>query len=244
MILCGSLEQNDHQYLFAPFLFKFNPLTPQNNIWQNVSYGDFQSFNTFECVTSSGDSTLFTYGQYESKFDSVGTIVLMRLTKINSKTGKIIFDRHYDYSGDEHSSWAHCYGICATKDGGIIASIAKVNSGVNNPLFYVKYDSNGCDSTLAYCEVAYPVPELNELSAFTLYPHPAVGQITLHFARPLTQHLLLTLTDARGQLVFRTVAQAHSQQLDLDLSSFAPGVYSLSAESSGFRPQKLVITRD
>src|SRR5690606_11454376 len=63
------------------------------------------------------------------------------------ENGNKLWDREYYYNYP--ITW---FTFNLTDDGGWIAALPVVKKGANF-FFVVKYDSTGCDSTLAYCEL-------------------------------------------------------------------------------------------
>ena len=120
----------------------------------------------------------------------------------------------------------------------VIASLAKVNPGVNNPLFYVKYDSTGCDSTLPYCALANSLPE-RKADKMSLYPQPASGTVTLELSQP-KREAVAVLHSLEGRVLRRSTVSFSGNAGVLDISDVPPGVYLLSIEGErGF--QKLLV---
>jgi len=76
----------------------------------------------------------------------------------------------------------------------------------------------------------------------TCFPNPAHGRATVRLSAAAAVPQPLTVLDALGRPVRRTVLPAHSTELALDLTGLAPGVYALRLEREG-QPmmQRLVV---
>jgi uncharacterized delta-60 repeat protein len=84
--------------------------------------------------------------------------------------------------------------------------------------------ANVCDTVLVY---PAGVKE-HSSSDLTIYPNPATGRIKVILTRPFTVNSALIIRDGCGRTVFQKDLAAESSSLDVDLSSFHAGVYSIS----------------
>lgn len=57
-----------------------------------------------------------------------------------------------------------------------------------------------------------------------LYPNPTTGRFTVHFTQALTMAQVI-LTDMEGHVLQQRIANGN--EIEFDISAFAPGVYSL-----------------
>jgi len=72
------------------------------------------------------------------------------------------------------------------------------------------------------------VPFNNEM---VLYPNPAKDQLNVNFQVPMSSDANVLITDVQGRMVAQQKVLRSSQQVQLDLSGFADGIYFLSVQS-------------
>jgi hypothetical protein len=65
--------------------------------------------------------------------------------------------------------------------------------------------------------------------AFTIYPNPSEALVQIEMLRhEVGGDVFLTMIDATGRIVLNTIL--NSQKMQLDVSNFSPGIYSLIAK--------------
>lgn len=109
--------------------------------------------NAFDCIREYGNGDILIGGGIDtSQLRNLNTNILTRITIID-KNGNLKSNRYYDYKtnglGADNNQTMNSLEL--TSDGGYIAAIAQINSQNPNPMFFVKYDASGCDSSAAHC---------------------------------------------------------------------------------------------
>ncbi|HPF00838.1 MAG TPA: T9SS type A sorting domain-containing protein, partial [Bacteroidales bacterium] len=104
-------------------------------------------------------------------------------------------------------------------------------------------DTNGCENadTITILVDACTGLENEVFSGITLYPNPTSGQLSITF--PAEDDYTLSFIDALGQIILTTKISAQ-KTVQIDLKSFAPGVYMLKIENAeGFVLKRVVLER-
>ncbi|MBK7406981.1 MAG: HYR domain-containing protein [Saprospirales bacterium] len=110
-------------------------------------------------------------------------------------------------------------------------------------------DVNGCVQTSATFVVpGCPVNTLERDAldaALELFPNPTDGILTIQFITPQLEDILFVLFDARGvELAQFSSKDSATQQIQLDLSGYAPGMYWLRAQvGTVVIARKVLLTR-
>jgi len=153
---------------------------------------------------------------------------LTRFTTVD-KNGNILSNRYYDYkyndTTEDNNQGVRSVEIC--DDGGWIAAITCANSKGNNPFLFVKYDSTGCDSSLAYCSTLNLTKiKRNELANydFKIYPNPATDILNIKLEGDASGKLILLIIDAFGR---EMKSFPMDQNNKIDLNGLNPGIYIL-----------------
>ena len=140
-----------------PFIIKFD-INPLKVIWRIDGFDKQGLYNGFSCLNELNNGDLLIAGYYDSlqrvlngPNNQPGNI-LTRFTRITS-SGTIISNSYYNYKYNNtitaNAQWVTHSN--PTKDGGWVAAIEETNFPNPNPFFFVKYDPNGCDSSVSHC---------------------------------------------------------------------------------------------
>lgn len=203
-------------------------------IWSNISFDSPELINTFRTVNELPNGDLLIGGGIDTNRSSLEKESLVRMSKFNS-TGSHIKSWYYNYRTNDPTSSNNqaLMSLNFTSDGGWVASIAQGNTPNPNPLFYVKYDSTGCDSTEVYCLNPVGLQELKvESSRFKVYPNPSSGIFEIASESELSGTLLVF--DVFGRLIISKEVK-EMQKIQVSLEGFANGIYlvELRQEESG-----------
>ncbi len=101
----------------------------------------------------------------------------------------------------------------------------------------LRVDSNGCYQ--AGCADAVGIIEnklFEEINEITIYPNPANEVLNVEFNNSKNATIKLTVLNALGQIVYLNQSPENKQQIDI--STFATGIYFVKIESDAF--QKVV----
>jgi hypothetical protein len=147
--------------------------------------------------------------------------------------GSIISKRYYDYKTNSPNkvNYMGTRSINLTSDGGLIAAIECFNSPAPNPFFFVKFDSTGCDSSLAYCQSITNTVGLADVafnsSGINIFPNPAKTFVTVNLdVSMLAEPIDFLLSDLSGRIVLREKINQQSHRVDL--KELAKGLYIVS----------------
>lgn len=95
-------------------------------------------------------------------------------------------------------------------------------------------DSNGCSFTQngIIVDTVTDVEDLKVVTEFSMYPVPAYNVLNVNAKLNSTQKVNVNILDATGKLVWSRLYQTNEISEKVDLTSFAPGIYTLAMVSS------------
>ncbi|HNP97789.1 MAG TPA: T9SS type A sorting domain-containing protein, partial [Bacteroidia bacterium] len=105
-------------------------------------------------------------------------------------------------------------------------------------LYYVEVvDSNGCQGTSAYLDLAVGIASLQTTHEFRLFPNPVKNDFTLKFNSDKSQYISIEVRDVVGQLIYSDQYSALPglNSIHIPSSDWAEGTYylrSLTAKES------------
>ncbi len=145
------------------YAVKFDINAPATAIWKINGYDVLGLRNGFTCAIELPNTNILIGGSLDTLQGVYNGLniypanILTRLTVVD-KNGNIIWNRYYDYKTNDSAvqNYQGIRSLNLCQDGGWVAAIEGFNYGVD-PMFFVKYDSTGCDSTLIYCQNLLPV---------------------------------------------------------------------------------------
>jgi hypothetical protein len=217
------------QYGFA---VKFDLLNPTSPIWIK-NYGPLTSMNILVLAKNlPNDEILLAGGVDTMTLKNFPRKDLTRFMYI-SKNGTPILDRYVYY--DDISSTIPTYqGICSlelTSDKGFIITLAN-NQNTNNPFFFIKYDSTGCDSSLAYCASVSSIEKARGHNSFKFFPSPANDQLRLVLDEDFqSDGVTAQIINSLGEIVKNEAIQPRSQRHSLIVRELPEGIYYLRMSS-------------
>lgn len=215
---------------------KFDINNPGTAIWKIDGYDKLGLYNAFTCVTEQKNGDLLIGGYLDTMqgvwngSNNKPSDFYTRLTIVN-KNGQMKWNRYYNYKINspilDNGQVIHSINLCS--DGGWLAAIESQNYPGVNPFLFVKYDSTGCDSSLAYCKLKYEVG-LKEFSSNNLdvkiFPNPVAEVLNIKCNNQSGEgNLELSLIDVQGREVKRITIK---QEDKIDVSDIKNGMYLLT----------------
>lgn len=191
-------------------------------------------------VTTASIDTLYQYWPPYSYNE------MLRVTVFDS-SGNMLKSAYYDFKhlADPKEPYLdnHMYSTSAepTSDGGMVIAIRVNNWTISNPIFNVKLDSTGCDSTLEYCKNPTTLEELLHAPYLSFYPVPTQNKLYLNV--PMGQIRNVSVHSISGQKLLEYIAPISDSALDV--SSLPDGVYflELHMQDGSVYSKKLVVQK-
>lgn len=152
---------------------------------------------------------------------------MLRVTVFDS-SGSMIKSTYHDFKhlADPKEPYLanHMYSTSAepTSDGGLVVAMRINNWTISNPIFNVKFDANGCDSTIEYCKNPLSLENISDVQLKSIFPNPANEKLYIDFENTSVKSVLLV--SAQGLQVYKSEGTAGGS---IDLSQHASGVYTL-----------------
>jgi len=210
--------------LIKSFAVKFNLNNPSPAIWKIEDYGPFSQTNNFNCVYELPNGDMLIGGDLDTThLKNLNDNYYHKLVKID-KDGNIKWTRTYDYRPDTNTTYYQSLtSLSAGSNGAILASFQLYNSAPN-PFFFVKYDSTGCDSTLAYCATLNlaGIKPYSQDNQITLFPNPMADVLNIDLTGLETENLELIIIDIHGREIKKLNLR---QNQKLDVSDLSSGMY-------------------
>lgn len=218
------------------FILQFDLNAPQLPIWKIDNFDRWSVTNGFNCITESANGDLLVAGILDTMLQhNLPPNALTRITKINP-AGVILSNNYYNYKINAPIKDNNLIpkSIEKTSDGGWVLSLYSVNAPSPNPFFFVKYDSTGCDSSLAYCQSIMSTVSINEnkwynRSRIAVYPNPANNLLNISVAgEDIDGELFLVVNDLSGREVKRVKLSSVNGICEASIQDLTNGVYLLS----------------
>jgi len=241
--------------LIKPFAVKFHIDSVSNPIWKIDNYSPLTLYNNFNCLYELSNEDLIIGGDIDTiHIKNLPENSLFRLTRI-SKNGTIINERLYDYSLNQTNSYLQSVSFLSPGSNSSVLAAFQLYNGNPNPMFFVKYDANGCDSTAAHCATVNMVGEI-ELEMlnykFEIYPNPANEILNIErnpdSYRDLNSFDLnrtqIKITDITGREI-QNIRIQNQENISINTKSYQTGIYfvSLIIEGIAIETKKLMIVR-
>jgi hypothetical protein len=260
IVACGtkivSTRNSGITDMVKSYALKFDINFPQAPIWIIDGYDSLNPGNSFGAVNELPNGDLLFAGFIDTSVYSTAVTNFHRITKC-TKDGNIIWSKYYNYHNPDQAM----FSISRTSDNGMISAINQANLNSVNPFFFVKYDADGCDSTLAYCALLLGEKKIpNEREVFSIYPNPTneMLNVTLNYpsfasaassastgsASGSASSLSLKITDISGKQI-ELIKIESNEKLQLNTAKYEAGIYFVSILINGnaIETKKLVIVR-
>lgn len=215
------------------FIVKFDLDTPASPIWM-IDFDKTAAYNAFTCLTETNDGNILVGGYFDTlQLQNQNPNLLTRITKMN-KNGAVLWKHYYNYKTNAPTSdnGQTLKSLNLTSDGGYVGAIECQNFPTPNPFFFVKWDSLGCDSTLAYCQAVAMGGGKNDAgsSEMSLYPNPGTGLFYISGTDMEAggKQLRVIVSDLTGRTVKRVELDGVQREQVMDLNSLNNGVYVIS----------------
>ena len=178
-------------------------------------------------------------------FNNVISNGMFQIYKINSN-GNIINKQFYNYNFN--NNWMlgiNSSGASLINDGGIIAPIERKINNTNNyaPLFFVKYDSTGCDTSAFYCATVGIKENSYQTTDVSIYPQPAKQVVNLSSPLFANKSAQIQLSNNLGQLCFKQNLKFNNGTLQVPIANLPKGIYILKLIDEDLKTftQKIVV---
>lgn len=212
------------------FAIKFDINSPSIPIWKTDSAETINNYDLYAAAKLLENGDIMLGGGIFSIYESDGITYaksgqVQRFTLIDNN-GEIKSKKLYGYyppeEGIQYYQSLTSFNICT--DGGYVAAIASNKYPGVNPFFVVKYDSTGCDSSLAYCAfVASGIDEFDVSgSRFRVFPNPFSNELHVNGSFPQADIYELRIIDVSGREVKRIWLNTNNK---ISTSDLVPGIY-------------------
>jgi len=228
IVVVGFEDISGHQPTERSFALKFNLNSPSSTVWRIDNFGPITMNNTFYNVNEFPNGNLLLAGSIDTTGLTNNIFTgLVRYVEVNSN-GQILKTRYYNYALDLVNVYGqYVYSTNITSDGGWISTNSPIHLG-NNPMIFVKYDANGCDSTLAYCANRVGLNNfITNNNELIIYPNPSQNVLNIEFENNFNnQNYTLKIVDVLGR-TSTSLSMTTSNKISLDLSKLPNGIYFL-----------------
>ncbi|HQQ94388.1 MAG TPA: T9SS type A sorting domain-containing protein [Bacteroidia bacterium] len=203
-----------------------NAIQTSPAIWIDQDFDSPQVYNIFTCLRELPNGDLVVGGIIDT-MSAFANSMLHRFAIFNSY-GLVKKQRYYSYKSND-INYSNNQGLCSldlTSDGGWVVSIPQAYISTFNPLFYVKYDSIGCDSTPAYCSNPVAVSEYSQTANidFQMFPNPSSEYVQFTCHKSMNSSIEIIISDLMGRELDH-LTFVSEKQIKLDTRKFSEGIY-------------------
>jgi hypothetical protein len=226
------------------YIFKFDINAPMFPIWRHNMFDTFAYDNIFQCLTEMPNGDILVAGQFDSLLiQNQKTNIWTRITRFDAN-GLLKSNKYYDYAPSDYQiNVQKMVSIELTHDGGWVGAIG-CKYGVNT-LFFVKYDSTGCDSTVAYCLNPTTIASNDIDDSFFTYPNPASDFLNIKVNTNKSDHQV-QIFNSTGQLMKNEIIISDPRNpTPVIITDLPPGIYfiQLTNSESEIKTSRFVISR-
>ncbi|MFN8230376.1 MAG: T9SS type A sorting domain-containing protein [Bacteroidia bacterium] len=221
-----------------PYLIKFKIINSSIVIIYDKEYDVEHEVNAFANVVLDNNNHLRIIGLIDT--NGVNNIIsngMVSKFKINSD-GELISKKYYNYTYNLNWNFGVvANGIGLTSDGGIIVPVERLLNSSNNyaPIFFVKYDSLGCDTTAAYCATVGFKEQNYQAIDVSIYPQPAKQFLNLQSTLFANKKAQVYISNAIGQICYNASVQFNKGTTQLNLANLPKGIYFLKLVDEDLR---------
>jgi len=149
-----------------------------------------------------------------------------------SSDGDSLWYREYEKVTGQYDD-NHLYAVIPTDDGGYAAS-GMVHTDYDQDIWVLKVDSLGCES-FDYCWTSLPgVISVEKPGELKILPNPATGSCTIAIPKENQfETYTLFIYSLMGVKMDEVVVPSGITQVELNLSGYAPGLYSVVTSYKG-----------
>ncbi len=195
-------------------------------IWEK-KYGESIYDKRNSSVNISTDGKIILCGYVDSPFPHrVGYLLNV------SSDGDSLWYREYEKVSGQYDA-NYLYAVIPTHDGGYAAS-GMVHTDYDQDIWVLKVDSLGCES-FDYCWTSLPgVISVEKPGDLQILPNPATGSCTIAIPKENQfETYTLFIYSLMGVKMDEVVVPSGITQVELNLSGYAPGLYSVVTSYKG-----------
>jgi hypothetical protein len=224
------------------YIVKFDISNMANPIWKVYNFDKPETGgNIFTCLVELPNGNLLVGGGIDTmRVLGLPDNTITRISEFKSN-GVLVSNKYYNYKTNAATNDNNqlLTSLNLTSDGGWVCGMQEVNYPSPNPFFFVKYDSTGCDSSLAYCQsLAAGANEfVNDDLRFKIYPNPSNGVLNIEISNYIDCRFKLTNVLGKEEQLEKTNEQ--NGNIKLNMRNIKNGVYFLHV----FNKDKLIHTK-
>jgi hypothetical protein len=232
-----SQTVND-DFLTTAYAVKFDVNSPTPPIW-NLEYDQFRIGTGFGSLIELPNGEILVSGLVDTlhSYSLPPNNLLITLTKIN-QNGTVTWNRCYNYQIDLNNS-ENCVGVRSlrrTFSGEWIGALTVCNQTGVKPFFFVKWDSTGCDGSIAYCKASYTGinadgANVNSFGGFDwrIFPNPVNDVFFITTNRPnISVEIQIEIKDVTGRLVKQIKTNMINNKAQVNANGVQNGSYLMS----------------
>lgn len=199
---------------------------PASPLFVNSNFDYLNFRNAFTCIYELPNGDFLIGGDYDTlQNQNIMPNWMTRLVRMD-KNGNVIWKKYYTYWHTPGvSNEQSMMSMCPTSDNGIVASLYSFNTPAPAPAIFIKWDSTGCDSSQAYCQMVAAGISRNYLQdeEVKVFPNPTQGLLQISVSATA-----LVVYDITGREIKRVLLDANMQDHKIDLRTLDDGVYTIS----------------
>jgi len=202
-------------------------LTLEGTIQWERKYGESIYDKRNSSVNVNADGKIILCGYVDNPFPHrIGYMLNV------SPDGDSLWYREYEKVPGQYDA-NYLYAVIPTEDGGYAAS-GMVHTDYDQDIWVLKVDSLGCES-FDYCWTSLPgVISVEKPGDLQIFPNPATGSCTIAIPKENQfEAYTLFIYSLMGVKMDEVVVPSGVTQVELNLSGYAPGLYSVVTSYKG-----------
>jgi len=226
--------------LISPYIIKFDLNNPSAPLWRINYFDGLRLMNVFSCIRELDNEDLIVGGTIDTlQMLNLPDNWLTRLVKID-KYGSIKSKRYYNYNTSPGNfNNQYLVSLDRASNNALVASLYSSNFPSPNPFIFVRYDSTGCDSSLAYCQSITSstgttgfYKEVYNNNSVQIFPNPVYDVLNVVInSVDQSEELEFVLQDLTGRDVKIFKLQQFNALSKVNISDLSSGSYLLFIRS-------------
>lgn len=226
----SNLEFYNSYELSSGYIVKFLFDDNLSIIYQKQNLDEKSVYNIYNNIIELNNGNLVFAGIQDTSFIKTKPFDLMGKILLLDKDCNLIKKRYYSTNdiNDNNGNLSALYSFFQTSDKGYIAAYYHQATTAPGKFMVVKYDSTGCDSTVAFCgAVGIKVSEI-EKNNLNIYPIPTNDALYIEqHDTNLPSKANYFITNSLGQAVLNNQITFENGKARIYLKNLPAGLYTI-----------------
>ncbi len=207
--------------------------------------GEINTAAAFVSLSIDQEQNLHVVGLIDTcLFKNKPLTYMVQLLKV-TPNGDLIWKKYYNYTYNviDWDLGVGAMGGNLIKNNGLIVPVERIKNNTPAPVFFVKYDSLGCDTSAFYCATVGIKENSYQTTDVSIYPQPAKQVVNLSSPLFANKSAQIQLSNNLGQLFFKQNLKFNNGTLQVPIANLPKGIYSLKLIDENLKTftQKIIV---